>query len=88
MTQFNERGAHTLVCVQSNRSIPKDAQECVCGTQLPKTFRPTYEIDGPHTRREVRRYLFWLAASVLSLALFVACVAFTLGAIARRFFGV
>lgn len=52
----------------------------------PPTFRPTYGLDGPHfprTRAGWMRVLR-IAETLIALFTFVACLAFTVGAMLRH----
>lgn len=84
MTRFDPSEAHTLVCIQNNRGIPEFAQECVCppAPRLPRTFQPTFEIEGPASRTSTlaRR----VCAFLIGLAI-VAAVNFIIGAVLRHF---
>lgn len=42
-----------------------------------------FEIDGPHTRRDKARMVFWLLATLFSFAAVIASVFFTIGAVLR-----
>lgn len=63
MTRYDERDAHTLVCMQWNRGVPDREQECVCPMTLPRTFRADYEVEGPYDGGPypmLSRALFWI----------------------------
>lgn len=69
MTAFDERDAHSLVCIQSNRGVPQASQECVCRPRLPRTYRPTFEVEGPHIRSPRRAMLFGALIALAIVAL-------------------
>lgn len=82
MIRFDERDAHTLICLQSNRSLPDDVQECVCRPRLPKTYRPTFEVEGPVA---APKSLFMRLVDFLVTLAVVGALSFTCGAILRHF---
>lgn len=99
-TAFDPRGAHTLICVQQNRSVPVDQQECCCnsnctqGRSCPARVarvkssraRPPYDVDGPYQARRsaIARALRWIASFFIGLVI-IAALSLSTGAVLRHF---